>query len=56
MELGELQIGHRHPGPDRHRQPVCGGSGRIGGHCPKLSRSAGRQGHDRGMEEDGSGA
>ena len=43
MELHELDIGHRDPGPQGHGQTVGSGLGRIGGHREELARSASGQ-------------
>ena len=41
VELHELDVGHRHPGPQGHGQPVGGGLGRVGGHREQLAGPAG---------------
>ena len=43
MELHELHIGHRHPGPQGHGQTVAGGLGRVGGHREELPDATGGQ-------------
>ena len=43
VELHELDVGHRHPGPEGHGQAVGGGLGRVGGHREQLAGAAGGQ-------------
>ena len=43
VELHELDVGHRHTGPQGHGQAVGGGLGRVGGHREELARPAGGQ-------------
>ena len=45
MELEELDVGHRHAGPQGHGDAVAGGLGRVGGHGEELAGAAGGQ-HD----------
>ncbi len=45
MELDELEIGHRHPGPQRHGHAVTGGFGGVGRHGVELPRTARGQHH-----------
>ena len=37
VELDELDVGHRHPGPQGHGHAVAGGLGRVGGHREQLA-------------------
>ena len=43
VELHELDVGHRDPGPQRHGQPVAGGLGRVGGDREDLPGAPGGQ-------------
>ena len=45
MELEELEIGHRCPRAQRHRNPVAGGDRRVRRHREQLAGPAGRQDH-----------
>ena len=45
VELEELEVRHRGPGPDRHRHTITGGHQRVGGHREQLAGSPGRQQH-----------
>ena len=43
VELHELDVGHRHAGPQRHGDAVAGGLGRVGGDREELAGAAGGQ-------------
>ena len=45
VELDELDVGHRHAGPQGHGHPVAGGLGRVGGHGEELAGAPGGQHH-----------
>ena len=57
VELEELQVRHRHPGPQRHGHAVTGGLPGVGRHLEQLARSTGGQQHvagpDRGAGRPG---
>jgi hypothetical protein len=48
VELHELQVGDRHPGPQRHGDAVAGGLGRVRGHREHLPGAAGGDQHVAG--------
>jgi hypothetical protein len=52
VELDELDVGRRHPGPQRHGHAVAGGLGRVGGHREELAGPAGGQHHVVGPHLD----
>jgi hypothetical protein len=45
VELGELDVGHRHPRAQRHGDAVAGGLDRIGGDGVELAGAAGGHQH-----------
>ena len=45
VELDELDVGHRHAGPQRHGDAVAGGLERVGGDGEQLAGAAGGDQH-----------
>ena len=52
VELDELDVGHRHAGPQRHGDAVAGRLGRVGGDREELAGAAGGQHHVVGPHLD----
>ena len=50
VELEELDVGHRHPGPQGHGDAVAGGLERVGRDRVELARAAGGQHHLAGPD------